>query len=1173
MIDEWSQGGPEGGVIYDLEIDPLTPSILFAATDGGVFKTVDGGVTWAASHRHIADGPIRDVAIAPSDSAIVYAARIAQAGGIPGGVLKSSDGGTTWSALPQAGGTASAIAIDPVMPTTVLAGGSGVRKSTDGGTSWSAPGPGMGPVLVNALLIDPDSPTTVYAATTGGMFKSTDGAGSWTAASDGMGTTQVVALKRAPGLNGALYAVSAATGVFKSDDGAQSWISVSSGLPSLLSSLVIDPVTSATLYVGSASSGLFKSTTAGASWTAANNGLLSVNGFADRRVIALAIDPSGSNVLYAGMGTARGVYKTTNAAATWSSASQGLTAMHVHTVIADPVVPATYYAGTQGGVFVSVDNGLTWAERNTGFGRLGVHSLVRDPSVSNVLYAAIQFGGVYKSLNGGLTWSPANTGITGSLDARALALDPHTPSTLYLISDGGVFKTVDGGDTWAIATTGLPGNGIFSALALGSADATTVYVGAQNDGLFKSADGAQTWLPAALAGSVNALAVDPADASLVYAGTNLDVLASSDSASSWAPAGLPAGGANAILIHRGNGQTVYVGRDGGVYRNVNASGWTALNQGLSNVHVNSLAVDPADHLVLYAATAGGLFRQLQSAIVGDGVVSGDEQCDDGNGSAGDGCSDTGQLEEGFFCSGSPSSCEPICGDALVLGIEQCDDGNTSSGDCCSETCHAEPAQSACASDGVECTTDQCDGNGACAHLLDHGFCGDGNPCTDDSCNHLLGCQNSNNDAACDDGVFCNGTETCGDGACAHSGDPCLTGGECNSTCDEDSGNCHAIAGTECATDGDGCTADQCDGAGSCSHPVVVESVSCGNCGDGIDNDQPIDGDLDSEDDNCATLAALQRFGVISAAENGKRLLSFGGDVWVAGGEGDFTVPYPLGPSRAGVCGFVMDIRAGVDIGILAVESSVSFGQGEGGERTISIREAYVSDHSNETFKTDAPLVGGSCNANPSQTCAADADCAGQCDRHSLTEPDHPHVDRSGTSDNFLRCRRALAELIALSHEVAAIAANVAGYGAADEAEIRTRAKNQVVTITVGSGLQVLELENVQLQGNSVLTLTGTPDTTLVLRVKRKLKLGGSARVELAGGLTPERVLWNVEGERGGSPTLKGEAQLAGTLLAAERKGVTLGGAVIIDGALYSRKIKIKRGGMIVHKPFVGMVAP
>jgi len=93
-------------------------------------------------------------------------------GGTNDGAYKSTDAGVTWNAA-STGLAVSlivpALAIDPDTPSTLYCGTSvGVYKSTDGGANWNTFG--LPSVAVNALTIDSRTPTTLYAATNGGVF-------------------------------------------------------------------------------------------------------------------------------------------------------------------------------------------------------------------------------------------------------------------------------------------------------------------------------------------------------------------------------------------------------------------------------------------------------------------------------------------------------------------------------------------------------------------------------------------------------------------------------------------------------------------------------------------------------------------------------------------------------------------------------------------------------------------------------------------------------------------------------------------------------------------------------------------------------------------------------------------------------------------------------------------
>src|SRR3989344_7195109 len=80
-------------------------------------------------------------------------------------------------------------------------------------------------------------------------------------------------------------------------------------------------------------------------------------------------------------------------------------------------------------------------------------------------------------------------------------------------------------------------------------------------------------------------------------------------------------------------------------------------------------------------------------VCGNGLVGGAEECDDGDTQSGDGCSNSCEMEDGWYCflQTLPEGgyCRTHCGDGVVAGSEQCDDGNTTGGDGCSGICEAE----------------------------------------------------------------------------------------------------------------------------------------------------------------------------------------------------------------------------------------------------------------------------------------------------------------------------------------------------------------------------------------------------------------------------------------------------------------------------------------------------
>ncbi len=176
-------------------------------------------------------------------------------------------------------------------------------------------------------------------------------------------------------------------------------------------------------------------------------------------------------------------------------------------------------------------------------------------------------------------------------------------------------------------------------------------------------------------------------------------------------------------------------------------------------------------------------------VCGDGRVTGDEVCDDGNTSGGDGCgADCETIEAGWTCPEPGAPCRAIeCGDGHVAGNEECDDGNTDSGDGCSERCEleegwvcstpGEPCEETTCGDGVREGTEPCDdgndvvGDGCSPFCEVEPECEQGGPCTSE----------------CGDGIILPGDdEECDDGN-TRDGDGC-------------SSDCQVEEGYTCETD-------------------------------------------------------------------------------------------------------------------------------------------------------------------------------------------------------------------------------------------------------------------------------------------------------------------------------------------------------------------------------------
>lgn len=518
-----------------IAIDPKASRIIYAVVGGrDIFRSTDGGARWTRISR--IDAPavgVISLVVDPKAPTTIYAG-FHGSPIQPGGVLKSTDGGATWRSTQMFQRSVATLALDPHNPTTLYAGtyGSGVFKSIDAGDTWQAASAGLTISTVKTLAIDPQRPGIIYAASGAeqrsgqgpGLFKTTDGGGTWRPLDTSPANGIVNALVIDPRTTSTLYIGTEVGGIFKSTDGGGMWRAINVGLPRLfVSRLAIDPERPAVLYASVPGAGVFKSTNGARTWRPVNTGLTTFS------IGALAIDPRTPTTLY--VGTDRGIYKSINGGARWAVVSSSLPGLDtiVTNLIVDPQTPTTLYAGSEWdvptglGIYKSTDGGSRWVPVNNGLGGCRIiRDLVIDPLASTTIYASVMESagcsagsGVFKSTDGGKTWRV--TGLTHVL-AGALAIDPKTPTTIY--ESNGVRKSTDGGETWHAVGT-VPAKYGITTLAIDPQTPTTIYVGTYGDGVFKSTDGGGRWSPLTprLTIPVRFLVIDPKTPTTIYAGS------------------------------------------------------------------------------------------------------------------------------------------------------------------------------------------------------------------------------------------------------------------------------------------------------------------------------------------------------------------------------------------------------------------------------------------------------------------------------------------------------------------------------------------------------------------------------------------------------------------------------------------------------------------------------
>ncbi len=631
----WFSTGPMtlSGRILDIEFHPTNPDIVYVGSaSGGLWKSIDNGLTWSTSTDQLPVLAVGGVAVLPSNPDIVLIGTGEGNGaGVWGvGLLKSTDGGETWSEtsldyeVTQSHGF-NAIEVNPATGTILAAARDGLWRSTDDGDNWTQIETGRW----YDVKWQPESPLRVYAAKA-----SPSGSGNGVKVSTDDGLTFVHAGTGQPGGN--------LIGKTK--------ITVTPADPDVIYSNYVNRSTNETL-------GIYRSNDAGATWTEVFSDY-NMTGGQGWYNLSLVADPNDVNRLVAG-----GVrlYQSDDGGANWTITGGGhilgdSTAVHVdhHAAAYEPGSDSNVWVGSDGGVWRSTDDGRNWITRREGLvtyqfydiavaqtdpvfmmggtqdngipGRTGTttwfpSTLLADGMVCNVtpdnadiVYGEWQFGNHVKSFNGGVNWHNIMHGITGSgAWVTPVDQDQNNPQILFTSTSHGVFRTTIGGSLWE-NVSGHFANWISISRANGDVVWTLYTVAA-----WLSTDGGDTWGPSSSWGfpalAATKILTHPHDenfALVTFSGYNegyAHVALTTDQGVSWQDVSgdLPIQPVNAVAIDPANPSAWFIGTDTGVWWTTNGGiNWLPYETGLPHVVVTDLEIN-------------GLARKLVAGTYGRGA--------------------------------------------------------------------------------------------------------------------------------------------------------------------------------------------------------------------------------------------------------------------------------------------------------------------------------------------------------------------------------------------------------------------------------------------------------------------------------------------------------------------------------------------------------------------------
>ena len=186
--EQWTkrmEGMKEVLMVVTLGMDPTRPSILYAGTSGGVYKSIDQAGHWVKVNNGL----------------------------VPADMVKTSRALNVTSIL-----------VDPYEPDTVYAATLvGMYKTIDGGKSWKRIGESLADQMIVGMVLDRTRRGVLYITGRDGVHRSDDGGATWRAINNGFATTNVRAIAQSDVDPRVFYAGTNGSGLYRSPDAGETW--------------------------------------------------------------------------------------------------------------------------------------------------------------------------------------------------------------------------------------------------------------------------------------------------------------------------------------------------------------------------------------------------------------------------------------------------------------------------------------------------------------------------------------------------------------------------------------------------------------------------------------------------------------------------------------------------------------------------------------------------------------------------------------------------------------------------------------------------------------------------------------------------------------------------------------------------------------------------------------
>lgn len=608
-------------IISAIIVDPRDPNILYLGTfNSGVYKSIDGGASWQPSNKGLRHGEIYNMAIDHQDTNTIYAT------GPTSGLHISHDGGVTWEYQSITGDPTTlaciptTISIDPNDQKHLLWSGGCtiIYDSNDGGETWS-PIPshereGTKCPRRAHVMIHPEN-GEIYLALEwnrskcpGGLYISTDRGTTWElteVTGPWFWQNQFAVLSTTN--DSYVLAIAGNESLFVSPDNGESW-------KQPLATRCSKVATGSNQAYATCGKKLYRSIN-GDTWV--SQGFLPTDSYQ-----VLTISPHDPQTIYIG---GRGLYISRDGGVTWKEQTDGLpiTPLGLLPSHSDPQSFYGFSYGPAGGwlspLYQTNDGGSHWnLLTDQGF------DVSFDSTGQNIYRSFYSNNGkfyAWTTHDSGKNWGQLALPFGDRIDAGSnlnIIAHPSVPGRIYAIlgadSPPFLYLSSDSGKTWTevLELEKYPGLLYF---AEGSDMVLSV-----GDGMAKSMDNGETWsicpdmdplLSFDLSWNNQIVVFDPKNSEKVFLATEgSGILISTNGCQSWETSnnGLTNLFVNTIAIDPNESDIIFAGTDVGAFISTDGGKtWGEINDGLSDVTpVYSIVVDKDSNV--YAATSHGIYQ-------------------------------------------------------------------------------------------------------------------------------------------------------------------------------------------------------------------------------------------------------------------------------------------------------------------------------------------------------------------------------------------------------------------------------------------------------------------------------------------------------------------------------------------------------------------------------------